>query len=135
MNHYSLTKCFCIFFELIGCEGINAIALNPSNNRDVIVSTDGDSLLLVNTQAFQSKINDPVAVHCHVTSLSWQPSLNQKYSTEELLLVAGCSDGSIVFFKTTNMGKNYTVLGKKNVFVLCAVIRIYCALCTDVSDG
>ena len=110
----SSSKYFCIFLDLKGCEGSNAIALNPSNNRDVVVSSDDDSLMLVNMQTFHA-INDPVSVHCHVTSLSWQPSISQKYSNEELLLGAGCSDGSIVFFKPTTMGKNYSVLGKKKI--------------------
>lgn len=69
----------------------------------------------MNMETFQ-KTNHPVALYCNVTSLSLQPSISKVTSiSEELLLVAGCSDGSFLMLKQTNMGKSYSMSEKKKI--------------------
>lgn len=89
---------------LSDCEGITAIALDPDNTHQAVVSCETSFLHPVNTETLQATC-DTVPVHSYITSLSWQPPVSNSHSTEDLILVGGCSDGHFIMFKRITTGK------------------------------
>ncbi len=86
------------------CEGVTAIALDPDNTHQAVVSCETSSLHHVNTETLHAT-DDAVSVHSYITSLSWQPPVSKSHSTENLILVGGYSDGNFVMFKRITTGK------------------------------